>query len=138
MPKFSHPHWSSRMPSSFNSSTNFFVASIDFKMASGSVVFPLVTHRTEFSEIVEFIFNFFLGGVFWMSNLVGGVVSSDTSELSFFESVNLSAGLFLHNDLNGLNSPWIYVARIEAFLKWIVSGLFVVVLTRKLVRQCYL
>jgi len=90
--------------------------------------------RLSYTIIVIILLILIFGVLYWMSNFVGGVIGSDLSESSFFEFINLSTEIFLYNDFNGLHSPWIYVARIESLFKWIVSGLFVVVLTRKLIR----
>jgi uncharacterized protein YjbI with pentapeptide repeats len=78
-----------------------------------------------FSIVLIFIFAFFL----W------ALSSYQTNNFSLFHYLNLSARLFIKNTADNLPYPYSYIVLIEAFSSWIISGLFVVVLTRKLIRS---
>ncbi len=94
-----------------------------------------------FSVLLIFIFGF----LFWILNFIGDfslfeITPANLSDvisqliLSFFNALYLSARVFILGDWRDLHGLYSYVALIEAFSRWLISALLIIVLTKKLLR----
>ncbi|MBE9595154.1 MAG: hypothetical protein IMF19_16940 [Proteobacteria bacterium] len=94
-----------------------------------------------FGVLLIFIFGF----LFWILNFIGDfslfeITHANLSDvislliLSFFNALYLSARVFILGDWRDLHGLYSYVALIEAFSRWLISALLIIVLTKKLLR----